>query len=164
MSELSVGILTILAMICTIWWQSQHMSYIDFVHHAAYHPQCVSCSYLKLPLNVWMLLNQLGKEHDLLFMYLIFQRLCHSFPSHWQNLMLSAAQDFPVLYFQTLSHIVLSLQTHHTHQLNGSWTILVTVYGVCASRHDWAFLVFSMFCAMYWLYSSYCDKCTIKNK
>ena len=72
MSELSVGILTILAMISTILWQSQHMSYIDFVHLAAYHPQCASSSYLKLPLNVWMLLIQLGKKHDLLFIYFIF--------------------------------------------------------------------------------------------
>lgn len=94
MSELSVGILTILAMIYTIWWQSQHMSYIDFVHLAAYHSQCVSSSYLKLPLNVWMLLSQLGKKHDLLFLYLIFQCLCHSFPSQWQNLMLTCCSRF----------------------------------------------------------------------
>lgn len=75
----------------------------------------VLSSYLKLPLNVWLPLNQVGKKHDLLFMYLIFQCLCHGLLSHWQNLMLSAAQDFPGLYFQTLSHIALSLQTHHAH-------------------------------------------------
>jgi hypothetical protein len=69
MSELSIGILTILAMISTLWWQSQHMSYIDFVYLAVYHPRCVLSSYLKLPWNVWMLLNQLGKNHDLVFMY-----------------------------------------------------------------------------------------------
>jgi hypothetical protein len=93
-------------MISTMWWQSQHMSYIDFVYLAAYRPRCVLSSYLKLPLNVWMLLNQLGKNHDLVFMYLIFQCLCHSFPSR-QNLMLSCCSRFS-------SSVLSNLLTHST--------------------------------------------------
>lgn len=107
-----------LAVISTIWWQSQHVPYIDFVHHAADHPQCVSSSYLKLPLIVWMLLKQLDKKYDLLFRYLnIFQCFFHSFPSHWQNFVLTAAQDFS-------SSMLSNTVTHNTFFIDSSFLLV----------------------------------------
>jgi hypothetical protein len=69
MSELSVESLTFVAM--NLSSDDNHSTCLPLTlfHSAADHPLCVLSSYLHLPLNMWMLLKQLGQKFDLLIMY-----------------------------------------------------------------------------------------------
>jgi hypothetical protein len=114
-----------------ISWNSNFLGY-DFYHLMTiaanrlvpqYCRLCVPSGCLQMSMDIWMVLKQLGQEHDLFVIYLkLLQCFCHSFPSHWKN--------FPVLYFQTLSHIALSLWTQHARKSDDSWTIPPTAQGV----------------------------------